>query len=75
MILILLFYLLGVIISSIVAYKLIVKDSDYITIIDIISFIIFSISSWTAIIIYIIENYNEIINYKIPIKRKSKNNL
>lgn len=73
--LILLFYLLGVIISSIIAYKLIVKDSDYITIIDIISFIIFSISSWTAIIIYIIENYNEIINYKIPIKRKSKNNL
>lgn len=75
MILILLFYLLGVIISSIIAYKLIVKGSDYITIIDIISFIIFSISSWTAIIIYIIENYNEIINYKIPIKRKSKNNL
>lgn len=73
--LILLFYLLGVIISSIIAYKLIVKGSDYITIIDIISFIIFSISSWTAIIIYIIENYNEIINYKIPIKRKSKNNL
>lgn len=73
--LILLFYLLGVIISSIIAYKLIVKDSDYITIIDIISFIIFSISSWIAIIIYIIENYNEIINYKIPIKRKSKNNL
>lgn len=64
--LILLFYLLGVIISSIIAYKLIVKGSDYITIIDIISFIIFSISSWTAIIIYIIENYNEIINYKIP---------
>lgn len=73
--LILLFYLLGVIISSIIAYKLIVKGSDYITIIGIISFIIFSISSWTAIIIYIIENYNEIINYKIPIKRKSKNNL
>lgn len=73
--LILLFYLLGVIISSIIAYKLIVKGSDYITIIDIISFIIFSISSWIAIIIYIIENYNEIINYKIPIKRKSKNNL
>lgn len=73
--LILLFYLLGVIISSIIAYKLIVKGSDYITIIDIISFIIFSISSWTAIIISIIENYNEIINYKIPIKRKSKNNL
>lgn len=73
--LILLFYLLGAIISSIIAYKLIVKGSDYITIIDIISFIIFSISSWTAIIIYIIENYNEIINYKIPIKRKSKNNL
>lgn len=69
--LILLFYLLGVIISSIIAYKLIVKGSDYITIIDIISFIIFSISSWTAIIIYIIENYNEIINYKIPIKRKN----
>lgn len=69
--LILLFYLLGVIISSIIAYKLIVKDSDYITIIGIISFIIFSISSWTAIIIYIIENYNEIINYKIPIKRKN----
>lgn len=75
MILILLFYLLGVIISSIIAYKLIVKGSDYTTIIDIISFIIFSISSWTAIIIYIIENYNEIINYKIPIKHKSKNNL
>lgn len=73
--LILLFYLLGVIISSIIAYKLIVKGSDYITIIGIISFIIFSISSWIAIIIYIIENYNEIINYKIPIKRKSKNNL
>lgn len=73
--LILLFYLLGVIISSIIAYKLIVKGSDYITIIDIISFIIFSISSWIAIIIYIIESYNEIINYKIPIKRKSKNNL
>lgn len=73
--LILLFYLLGVIISSIIAYKLIVKGSDYITIIDIISFIIFSISSWIAIIIYIIENYNEIINYKIPIKRKSKDNL
>lgn len=73
--LILLFYLLGVIISSIIAYKLIVKDSDYITIIGVISFIIFSISSWIAIIIYIIENYNEIINYKIPIKRKSKNNL
>lgn len=73
--LILLFYLLGVIISSIIAYKLIVKGSDYITIIDIISFIIFSISSWIAIIIYIIENYNEIINYKTPIKRKSKNNL
>lgn len=73
--LILLFYLLGVIISSIIAYKLIVKGSDYITIIDIILFIIFSISSWIAIIIYIIENYNEIINYKIPIKRKSKNNL
>lgn len=73
--LILLFYLLGAIISSIIAYKLIVKGSDYITIIGIISFIIFSISSWIAIIIYIIENYNEIINYKIPIKRKSKNNL
>lgn len=73
--LILLFYLLGVIISSIIAYKLIVKGRDYITIIDIIPFIIFSISSWIAIIIYIIENYNEIINYKIPIKRKSKNNL
>lgn len=72
---ILLIYLIGVIIASIIAYKLIVKGSDYITIIDIISFIIFSISSWTAIIIYIIENYNEIINYKLPIKRKSKNNL
>lgn len=69
---ILLIYLIGVIIISIINYKLFIKKEDYITIGDLIIYLIVSIGSWLSIIVYIAESWKEILNYRIYNKNKKK---
>lgn len=52
---ILLIYLIGVIIASVINYNLFIKKEDYITIKDLIIYLIISVSSWLSIIVCIVE--------------------
>lgn len=62
---ILLIYLIGVMIASIINYNLFIKKEDYVTIGDLIIYLILSALSWLSIIICIAIFWKEILNYKI----------
>lgn len=62
---ILLIYLIGVMIASIINYNLLIKERDYVTIGDLIIYLILSALSWLSIIICIAIFWKEILNYKI----------
>lgn len=68
---ILLIYLIGVIIASVINYNLFIKKEDYITIKDLIIYLIISVSSWLSIIVCIVEYWKKILNYRIYDKNKN----
>lgn len=68
---ILLIYLIGVMIASIINYNLLIKESDYVTIRDLIIYLILSALSWLSIIICIAAYWKEILNYRIYDKNKN----
>lgn len=68
---ILLIYLIGVIISSVINYNLFIKEEDCITIKDLIIYLIMSVGSWLFIIVCIVEYWEKILNYKIYNKNKN----
>lgn len=69
---ILLIYIIGVIIASIINYNLFIKKEDYITIKDLIIYLTISVGSWLSIIVCIAESWKEILNYRIYNKNKKK---
>lgn len=68
---ILLIYLIGVIIASVINYILFIKKEDYITIKDLIIYLTISVGSWLSIIVCIAEYWKEILNYRIYDKNKN----
>lgn len=68
---ILLIYLIGVIIASVINYTLFIKKEDYITIKDLIIYLTMSVGSWLSIIVCIAECWKEILNYRIYDKNKN----
>lgn len=69
---ILLIYLIGVMIASIINYNLFIKKEDYIIIKDLIIYLTISIGSWLSIIVCIAAYWKEILNYRIYDKNKKK---
>lgn len=67
---ILLIYIIGVVIASVINYNLFIKKEDYITIKDLIIYLTISVSSWLSIIVCIVEYWKEILNYRIYDKNK-----
>lgn len=68
---ILLIYIIGIVIASVINYNLFIKKEDYITIKDLIIYLIISVSSWLSIIVCIVEYWKEILNYRIYDKNKN----
>lgn len=66
-----LIYIIGVVIASIINYNLLIKESDYVTIRDLIIYLILSALSWLSIIICIAAYWKEILNYRIYDKNKN----
>lgn len=60
-----LIYIIGVVIASIINYNLLIKERDYVTIGDLIIYLILSALSLLSIIICIAIFWKEILNYKI----------
>lgn len=68
---ILLIYIIGIVIASVINYNLFIKKDDYITIRDSLMYLIVSIGSWLSIIVCIVEYWKEILNYRIYDKNKN----
>lgn len=68
---ILLIYIIGIVIASVINYNLFIKKEDYITIKDLIIYLIISVSSWLSIIVCIVEYWKKILNYRIYDKNKN----
>lgn len=68
---ILLIYLIGVIIASVINYNLFIKKEDYITIKDLIIYLTISVGSWLSMIVCIAEYWKSILNYRIYDKNKN----